>query len=291
MHAIASQQRDILSAIVTENSALPANRNADAIRRASAALKASATFWLVIAIIGEWAFLIFILAFYGSTSLTGHFEAWAKNTILPKGYIANDATGNLMFATHALVAALVAFGGVLQLIPPLRMRFPAFHRWNGRVFLVAIVAASLSGMMMNWWRETGTVAISINGVLILFFAWLAWRYAQRRDFVAHRRWAMRTFMVAGGVWFLRLGFFAWFAIAKGALKLPDEVHTVFNAVWPFGSYLLPLVILELYLCATASHSARFKFIAAATLTISTLFMAVGVFAAVAFLWVPLIAKL
>ena len=231
----------------------------------------------MIAIIGEWAFLIFILAFYGSTSLTGHFEAWTKNTVLPKGYIANDATGNLMFATHALIAALVAFGGVLQLIPPLRMRVPVFHRWNGRVFLIAIVAASLSGKMMNWWRKTATVAISIYGILILLFAWFAWRYARLRNFVAHRRWAMRTFMVAGGVWFLRLGFFAWIIVAKGVLKMPDEIHTIFNALWPFGSYLMPLIVLELYLRATMNHSARFKFFTSATLTMSALFMAVGVF--------------
>lgn len=67
----------------------------------------------MIAIIGEWAFLIFILAFYGSTSLTGHFEAWTTNTVLPKGYIANDTTENLFFAAHTLIAAVVAFGGVL----------------------------------------------------------------------------------------------------------------------------------------------------------------------------------
>ncbi len=152
-----------MSALATENSAVPANRNADAIRRASTALKASATFWLVIAIVGQWAFLVFILTFYGSTSLAGNFEAWSKNTILPKGYIANDTTGNRLFAAHALIAAVVAFGGVLQLIPKLRARFPIFHRWNGRVFLTAIIAASLSGIAMNWWRDTGTLAISING--------------------------------------------------------------------------------------------------------------------------------
>lgn len=235
--------------------------------------------------------MIFIVAFYGPTSLTGNFEAWTKNTILPKGYIAGDPTGNMFFATHALIAAVVAFGGVLQLMPKLRMRFPAVHRWNGRVFLTAIVAASVSGMTMNWWRETSTVAISINGLLILVFAWLAWRAARERDFAAHRRWAMRTFMVAGGVWFLRLGFFAWFIVAKGVLKLPEGIHTVFNTLWPFGSYVLPLLILELYLRATASDSARFKFLAATTLTLSTLYMAIGVFAAAAFLWMPLIAKL
>ena len=102
---------------------------------------------------------------------------------------------------------------------------------------------------------------------------------------------MRTFMVAGGVWFLRLGFFAWFIVAKGALALPDEIHKVFNTLWPFGSYLLPLIILELYLRASASDSPRFKCLAAATLTMSTLLMALGVFAAAGFLWQPLIAKL
>jgi hypothetical protein len=281
----------IVPAVASQNPAIPVTANTGTLRRASAALKASATFWLVIAIFGEWAFLIFIVAFYGSTALTGHFEAWTKNTILPKGYIAGDTTGNMFFATHTLIAAVVAFGGVLQLMPKLRVRFPAFHRWNGRVFLTAIFAASLSGMTMNWWRETSTVAISINGLLIFLFAWLAWRAARQRDVAVHRRWAMRTFMVAGGVWFLRLGFFAWFIFPKGVLKLPDGFHTVFNTLWPFGSYVLPLVILELYLRATASDSARFKFLAATTLTLSTLFMAVGVFAAAAFLWMPLIAKL
>lgn len=280
-----------MSVIASQNPAIPVRESTGTLRRASTALKASATFWLVIAIVGEWAFLIFIVAFYGSTSLTGNFEAWTKNTILPKGYIAGDRTGNLFFATHALIAAVVAFGGVLQLMPRLRARFPAFHRWNGRVFLTAILAASLSGITMNWWRETSTVAISINGLLILLFAWLAWRAACQRDFAQHRRWAMRTFMVAGGVWFLRLGFFAWFIVPKSVLKLPEEIHIVFNTLWPFGSYVLPLVILELYLRATASDSARFKFLAATTLTMTTLFMAIGVFAAVAFLWMPLIAKL
>jgi Predicted membrane protein (DUF2306) len=280
-----------LSAIAPQNPAISASANASNLRRASAALKASVSFWLVITVVGQLAFLIFILAFYGSTSLTGNFEAWTKNTILPKGYIAGDTTGNLFFAAHTLIAAIVAFGGVLQLIPKIRARFPVFHRWNGRVFLMAIIAASLSGMFMNWWRETATVAISINGILILLFAWFAWRNARLRDFVAHRRWAMRTFMVAGGVWFLRLGFFAWFIIAKGVLKLPEGAHDVFAAVWPFGSYLLPLIVLELYLRAHASDKPRFKFVAAASLTLSTLLMTLGVLAVTTFFWIPLIAKL
>lgn len=84
---------------------------------------------------------------------------------------------------------------------------------------------------------------------------------------------------------------AWFVVTKGALNLPEGANTVFAAVWPFGSYLLPLVVLELYLRATVSHSARFKLHTAATLTMSTLLMAVGVFAVAGFLWMPLIAKL
>ncbi len=109
--------------------------------------------------------------------------------------------------------------------------------------------------------------------------------------MAHRRWAMRTFMVASGVWFLRLGFFAWFVVTKGALNLPEGANTVFAAVWPFGSYLLPLIVLELYLRTNASENLRFKFFTAAAVTISALLMSVGIFAVTGFFWLPLIAKL
>jgi hypothetical protein len=75
------------------------------------------------------------------------------------------------------------------------------------------------GIMMTWLRGEvehllGAVAITINGVLILAFATIAWRLAVTGQIEKHSRWALRTFMVANGVWFLRLMVMGW-AIATG----------------------------------------------------------------------------
>src|SRR5215469_16877837 len=74
------------------------------------------------------------------------FEAWNRNKNLTDGYIAGDAAGNLFFAAHVILALVLTFGGALQLVPKIRSRALAFHRWNGRVFLVAGVVATLGGL-------------------------------------------------------------------------------------------------------------------------------------------------
>src|SRR5260370_29738702 len=84
---------------------------------ADAALKAAAQFWFVVAVIGQWAFLYYIVAFYGHSTFTGNFQAWTKNTFLHKGYIAGDTLGNLVFASHALLAAVISCVRAIQLIP------------------------------------------------------------------------------------------------------------------------------------------------------------------------------
>src|SRR5215469_3165737 len=89
---------------------------------AETALKAAAGFWFLVAVIGQWVFLYYIVAFYGRSTFTGNFQAWTKNTFLKQGYIAGDRVGNLVFAAHALLAAVIAFGGAIQLIPQIRAR-------------------------------------------------------------------------------------------------------------------------------------------------------------------------
>src|SRR5260370_23522423 len=113
---------------------------------ADTALKAAAQFWFVVAVIGQWAFLYYIVAFYGDSTFTGDFQAWTKNTFLHKGYIAGDTLGNLVFASHPLLAAVIAFGGAIQLIPHLRTLPIAVHRWNVRLFAVTALGLAGSGL-------------------------------------------------------------------------------------------------------------------------------------------------
>lgn len=261
----------------------------------TAALSRMAALWLGITLIGQWVFAYFIAGFYGASTLQGNFEDWAKNKALIKGFVPGDTAGNWAFAAHVLLAAIIAFAGILQLLPQIRARALALHRWNGRIFMLAVLAASIGGLYLTWVRGTSrnvisAVAISGDAVLIIVFAALAWRTARAHNIAAHRRWALRTFVVAGGVWFMRLGYFGWILINQAPVGITKNMDGAFDRFIAFGCYLVPLAVLELYLWAKDAGSPRWRVSTAGALLASTLLMAIGTVGATLFLWMPLLAK-
>lgn len=246
--------------------------------------------WFTIAAIGQVAFIGFILAFYGVRTATGNFAGWNDKPLID-GYVKDDNLGNAVFAAHVLLASVVTLCGLMQMIPALRRRWPRLHRWTGRTFLVIALFMALSGIWLAVVRGTylsaiSAVAILINGALILVFAGLAWRHAIKRRFEAHRRWAMRTFMVVSGVWFLRVGLMGWIVVNRGPVGMNDTMSGPTDIVMTFGSYLIPLAILELYVTAQRSDNGLLKGAAATVLTLSAAFTAAGVFGTIAFMWGP-----
>ena len=249
---------------------------------ADSALKGAARFWFVIAVAGQWAFLYYIVSFYGHSTFTGNFQAWTKNKFLHKGYIAGDTVGNLAFAAHALLAAIIAFGGALQLIPQIRARAIAVHRWIGRVFLVTALGLSVSGLYISWLhgplpKVVDEIPINLNAVLIIAFAGLAWRTAVTHQVCAHRRWALRSYLVANAQWFTRVGFMAWIILTRKLFGAGESFDDTFFRLWGFGCYLVPLAVLELYLRAKESPRPSGRFAMAGVLVVVTLLMGVGIF--------------
>lgn len=255
-------------------------------RAANAVLTGSAAFWLLVALLGQWAFFYYIAVFYGPSSLSGNFQAWTRNTHLIKGYVPGDTAGNLAFAVHALMAGYIAFGGGLQLVPLVRRYAPVLHRWNGRVFMATALGLSLTGFYMIWVRGAtfnllAATATSLNGALIVLFVVLAWRSARARDFAAHRRHALRLFLVANGQWFIRIGFIGWMIVTQGHMKIAP-----FFRVWQFACYLLPLAILEIYLRVKDSGSPRARYVFAGALALLTLLMGASTAGAYMVIWRP-----
>lgn len=234
-------------------------------------------FWFLALVIGQWVFLYCMLAVYGPPTLSGDFQAWNVNPFLRKGYVAGDAAGNFAFAAHVLVGAAIAFGGTLQLVPQIRKRALAVHRWNGRVFLLAATTGSVAGLYMVWVRGAGgdavdSLANTIDAALILLFAALAWRTAHAGNIESHRRWALRTFMVANGVFFIRIGVLGWMALQR------SQVGAVAFHIFAFACYLVPLAILELYLFVKDRGGSVARYAMAVALLAVTAFMSVGTFA-------------
>jgi uncharacterized membrane protein len=271
--------------------ALPGRRDWDSVAKKS--LNGAATFWLIVALTGQILFIYFILGFYAEPTLHGNFEAWSKNKMLPHGYVEGDTFGNLMFAVHVLFAAIMTLGGTLQLIPALRRRVPALHRWSGRVYVATAITLAVGGLLMVWVAGRrnnlwGAFAISLDAVLIIAFAALALRYAIARDIVNHRRWALRLFMVANGVWFMRVGYMAWILVNQGSVGIANNGTGPFDVFWALGCFLLPLAFLELYLHAKDQGSRQQKFAVSGAIVVATVVMAIGIGGAYMAFWRPLL---
>jgi len=257
---------------------------------ADKSLRAAARFWFVVALAGQFAFAISVAVFYGLTALRGNIQAW--NRILARGFETGATMSNTALVGHILFATVISIAGALQLIPGIRNRFPAFHRWNGRLFVLAAFTQAITGIYLTVWvrkllGDTTQHVVSVLGaLLIIFCAVMALRFAMQRDFTTHRRWALRLFLVASASWFIRLGF----AVTLVLLGPIGFDSTTFSGplvtFWSIAQYLLPLGVLELYLWAQDRPGALRRMATAGVLFALTLAMGAGIALVGMGSWVP-----
>ena len=258
---------------------------------ADTALKAAARLWFLTAVVGQALFVYYIVVHYAGPTLLGHFESWNSRDLI-KGYVAGDKIGNLGFAVHVLVAGLITASGALQLFPQIRVRAPAFHRWNGRFYLLAALLMSIDGLWLVWVRGTylhllGAFGSSLLASLTLISASMTLRYALARRIDIHQRWALRTFLLVNGVWFQRIGYMGWIILAQGPVGMGKRMDGPFDIIWGFGAYLIPLAVLELYLRARdQAGGGAGKLAMAAVLTVCAVLTGIGIFGAWMFMWKP-----
>lgn len=254
------------------------------------ALNTAARFWFAIAVLGQLTFAIAIASFYGLTALRGDYHRWGK--FITHGLVAGDSMGNLAIGVHLLSAVVVILAGALQLVPQVRSRFPVFHRWNGRVYMLTAVALSIAGLYMMFVRGsvgdgTQKVGSTLNALLIWLCAGMALRYAVIRDFRTHRRWALRLFVVVMGAWFFRAGLFLTLLIFQRPVGFdPTTFSGPLLTFMAFAQYLVPLAALEVYLRARDRGNTLQRVATAGALSILTLAMAAGLFAVTVAVWVP-----
>jgi len=254
---------------------------------ATRALDTAAKFWFMVAVVGQWIFVYYVLYHYGGLAAQGTFLSSENG-----GFVADDTFGNLTLILHLSLAVVIIMGGTLQLVPQIRSRFPKFHRWTGRTYISTAIATSIGGLYMLWTRDIpgGTImyiGMSLDAALIIVFGVLAWWQALKRNFVAHRRWALRLFMVVSAVWFFRVIFMGWVILNGGPAGFDPQTFTgPFVSFLAFGQYLLPLLILEIYLRAKERAGTTGRFAVAGLVSISALLTGFGVFGAVMGMWFP-----
>ena len=257
---------------------------------AAGALKAAAGFWFTMAFVGQVIFASSTALFYSMTALRGDTTVWNKR--LAHGYTAGDPVGNAALIVHIALAVLVVFSGAIQFVPMIRRRAPVFHRWNGRFYILAAVSIALAGLYMLITRGTGTsplqeVGTGVLAVLVLLCAAMALRTALRRDFVTHRRWAWRLYLLVSSALFIRSGLAlaAMLAAGTGAFDLTVLKGSLLTYI-TFAQYIVPLAVLELYFWTQRRGGRAARLAMAAGLVAIGLTTGAGVAAASIGLFVP-----
>jgi uncharacterized membrane protein len=255
---------------------------------AETALKTAARFWFAVTVVGQLIFAFTVASFYALTALRGDYHKWN----FTNGYLPGFSMGNTAVVLHVASAVIVMLAGAVQLVPQIRNRFPVFHRWNGRIYMLTAVTLSVAGLYMTWFRgSVGDLSVHLASTLGAVLIWLcggmALRYALARDFRTHRRWALRFFLVVSGSWFFRIGFFLSFLIFKGPFGFdPTTFRGPFLTFMSFAQYLIPLAVLEIYLRAQDRPGVVRRMATAGLLFVVTLVMVAGLFAVATAQWVP-----
>jgi uncharacterized membrane protein len=255
---------------------------------ANTALEAAARFWFVVTVLGQLALAFTVASFYALTALRGDYHKWN----FTNGYVPGFSMGNTAVVMHVASAVIIMLAGAVQLVPQIRNRFPVFHRWNGRIYMLTAVTLSVAGLYMTWIRgSVGDLSVhlgsTLNAVLIWLCGGMALRYALARDFKTHRRWALRFFLVVSASWFFRIGFFLSFLVFKGPFGFdPVTFRGPFLTFMSFAQFLIPLAVLEIYLRAQDRPGALRRMATAGVLFVLTLVMGAGLFAVAMAQWVP-----
>jgi len=277
-----------IPAIVSRPSAQSAKRREAPAPRA---LRIAATSWFAVVALGQLMFAAYIAGFYGRVTAAGTPERW--NEVMPHGYVTGDVFYNLVLGLHLAFAFVITVGGLLQLVPAIRRTRPALHRWTGRAYVVAAAILAVGGLAMVWLRGGVVgdlpqhVAISVNALIILSCAAMAWRHARARRFDRHRIWALRLFVAVSGVWFFRVGLMAWIVANQGPAGFDQDTFSgPFLTTLACAVYVAPIGVLELYLRAQRSRSNGAKVAMTCLLAVLVLTTVVGATAASAFMWLP-----
>ena len=146
------------------------------------------------------------------------------------------------FYTHILTTPFALVSGLLLMSRSFRRKYPAKHRLIGKMHVIGILLLVVpSSLWMSAYAFTGHLAGAGFALLSLSTGYcvaMGWRRARERNFIKHRYWMTRCFVMLCSAVVLRL--------ISGAATImdADSVWTYPLAAWV--AWIVPLFGLEFY---------------------------------------------
>ena len=174
---------------------------------------------------------------------------------LIRTYEARFAARPALALLHVVPGALFLTLAPLQFSRRIRARHLRFHRWSGRVLVVAaIVSATASfdfGIVHPIAGFGEASSIAVFGALILVAVIRGFVAIRRGDVARHRQWMIRAFAIALGVSTIRV-----IGAIVQVIGWTTPVQTVTISFW--AGWTLTLAAAELYIRATATSARTYS---------------------------------
>ena len=204
-----------------------------------------ARWWIVLTSLG-------IAVFAPLPYLTTSLETMSRDDSgIASNFVDRPAWFHLALYLHIIFAGLALALSPLQFSTRLRARAPRLHRVVGRITLGSVGVSGCGALVIAPKNLAGPVGIAGFGLLALLwlgFAGAAVRAARRRDFVEHRRWAIRTFALTYAGVTLRLWVGVLIALQTGFSDIDaDLAFTRAYYLVPFLAWVPNLIVAERYL--------------------------------------------
>lgn len=249
-------------------------------------LALAVTVWVSTTLFG-----LYILAFYAGAIADGNQAKW--NGVLPRLYETDTPAANAGIGLHFAAGGVILVLGFVQLIGALRRRFPAVHRWVGRVYVAASLLAGVGGLAFILTKGTigglvMDVGFGLYGALMILAAVQTYRFARARRLETHRAWALRLFALAVGSWLYRMDYGFWILLTDGAGHA-EGFSGPFDRVMAFFFYLPNLAVVEAFVRARRrAASPALRWVAAAVLVGAAGFLLLGTYYFTKMYWGPAI---
>ncbi|MCU1230874.1 MAG: hypothetical protein JWO97_3758 [Acidobacteria bacterium] len=156
-----------------------------------------------------------------------------------------------MTLLHVAPGALLLVLMLMQFSSRIRRRFPSFHRWSGRVTVIAGLAITIAALFFAIGRPFAgvleAIAAFLFGGLFVVSLLLGFLAARRRDFAVHREWMIRASSVAFGISSVRLTM----SVLDPLMTMAGfSAPAVFDAsLW--SGWIVMLLVAELWIRATS----------------------------------------
>src|SRR5258706_5110800 len=167
-----------------------------------------------------------------------------------EGFVNNP----LLTLLHILPALLFILFGLLQFAKSIRVKYPKFHRWNGRVLLILGTIIGFSGIVIGFKMSISgvseTAATTFFGTLFLFSLTKAFISIRQRKIDLHREWMIRAFAIGMAVTTTRPIVGIFFATSRLTGLTPQDFFG--TALWI--GFTLHLILAEVWIRRTSPEN-------------------------------------